>query len=91
MAQQDEPPREAPSARKRSIIWGLPDAFTMRAGIERNDTGDGATRGGMNWQLADGAGVCGRTYRGASNRCCVIPRWMDEVKTLPTIYHNVKS
>ncbi|MGS8699908.1 STY4199 family HEPN domain-containing protein, partial [Salmonella enterica subsp. enterica serovar Infantis] len=36
---QDEPPREAPSARESLIHMGFTwVAFTMRAAIERNDT-----------------------------------------------------
>lgn len=36
---QDEPPREAPSARETLNHMGITwDAFTMRAAIERNDT-----------------------------------------------------
>ncbi len=74
---QDEPLREAPSARERSIIWGITwDAFTMRAAIERNDTRVTALFSVAEQPAArvDGAGVCGRTYRGAATVGCVIPR-----------------
>lgn len=48
---QDEPPREAPSARETLNHMGITwDAFTMRAAIERNDTRVTALflQGGMN-------------------------------------------
>ncbi|EBA0986353.1 hypothetical protein FHA40_04180 [Salmonella enterica] len=52
---QDEPPREAPSARETITHMGITwDTYNMRAAIDRNDTRVTALflQGGMNWQLA---------------------------------------
>lgn len=52
---QDEPPREAPSARETITHMGITwDTYNMRAAIDRNDTRGTALflQGGMNWQLA---------------------------------------
>ncbi|POT55535.1 hypothetical protein C3432_21010 [Citrobacter amalonaticus] len=52
---QNEPKREAPSARETVTHMGITwDTFSLRAAIDRNDTRVTALflQGGMNWQLA---------------------------------------
>ncbi|EBG9895079.1 hypothetical protein FJ590_01785 [Salmonella enterica] len=95
---QDEPPREAPSARETLNHMGITwDAFTMRAAIERNDTRVTALflQGGMNWQLAwtEQAFAAGHTE--VLQLLLRYPALMDEVKPcrrfITTLSHDMSS
>lgn len=80
---QDEPPREAPSARETLNHMGITwDAFTMRAAIDRNDTRVTALflQGGMNWQLAWTEQAFATGHTEVLQLLLRYPALMDEVK-----------
>lgn len=95
---QDEPPREAPSARETITHMGITwDTYNMRAAIDRNDTRVTALflQGGMNWQLAwtEQAFAAGHTE--VLQLLLRYPALMDEVKPcrrfITTLSHAMSS